>query len=58
MSLTNTQDPNKYKFFALFKDWPRIENPKVHFPLEDPANLKATVDSEQVALQQLKKVIK
>ncbi|RPH93627.1 aminotransferase class III-fold pyridoxal phosphate-dependent enzyme, partial [candidate division KSB1 bacterium] len=30
MSLTNTADPNKHKFFAKF-DWPRIVNPKITF---------------------------
>ncbi|PJB84011.1 MAG: L-lysine 6-transaminase [Acidobacteria bacterium CG_4_9_14_3_um_filter_49_7] len=31
MSLTNT-DPTKTKFFPQF-DWPRVSNPKIHFPL-------------------------
>jgi len=30
LSLTNT-DPKKYMYFPLFKDWPRVDNPKVRF---------------------------
>ncbi|MEJ2689651.1 MAG: aminotransferase class III-fold pyridoxal phosphate-dependent enzyme, partial [Deltaproteobacteria bacterium] len=33
MSLTNTFDPRKTKYFPKF-DWPRIINPKVTFPLD------------------------
>jgi L-lysine 6-transaminase len=52
MSLTNTADPNKYKFFAKF-DWPRIVNPKVTFPLTE-GNLEAVEKVEQLALAQIK----
>ncbi|NIA23274.1 MAG: L-lysine 6-transaminase [Proteobacteria bacterium] len=34
ISLTNTFDPRKTKFFPQF-DWPRITNPKITFPLEE-----------------------
>lgn len=34
LSLTNTADPRKTQFFPAF-DWPRIDNPKVVFPLEE-----------------------
>ncbi len=40
MSLTNT-DPKKIMYFPKF-DWPRIENPKLSFPL----NSKSTTDVE------------
>ena len=30
LSLTNTADPNKYRFFPKF-DWPRVHNPKAKF---------------------------
>jgi L-lysine 6-transaminase len=49
MSLTNTSDPNKYMYFPLF-EWPRIENPKAHFPLEDPENLAKTRAAESRAV--------
>jgi len=32
LSLTNTYDPRKYKYFPKF-DWPRVENPKLRFPI-------------------------
>ncbi|HYC61434.1 MAG TPA: L-lysine 6-transaminase [Thermoanaerobaculia bacterium] len=54
LSLTNT-DPKKTMYFPKF-DWPRIENPKIHFP--------ATADSladaerrEQIALEQAKQFL-
>ncbi len=34
LSLTNTADPRKTQYFPKF-NWPRIENPKIHFPLTD-----------------------
>ncbi|HEY3293903.1 MAG TPA: L-lysine 6-transaminase [bacterium] len=52
MSLTNTADPNKYKFFAKF-DWPRIVNPKVTFPLTE-GNLEAVEKVERLAIAQMK----
>jgi L-lysine 6-transaminase len=52
MSLTNTADPNKYKFFAKF-DWPRIVNPKVKFPLTE-GNLEAVERTEELAINQIK----
>ena len=33
VSLTNTADPNKHKFFAKF-DWPRVVNPESHLPAD------------------------
>jgi len=48
MSLTNTSDPKKYMYFPLF-DWPRIENPKAHFPLEGD-NLTKTRAAEARAI--------
>lgn len=34
LSLTNTFDPKKTKYFPKF-DWPRLENPKLEFPVTD-----------------------
>ncbi len=34
LSLTNTADPRKYQYFPKF-DWPRIETPKLRFPVDD-----------------------
>jgi L-lysine 6-transaminase len=34
LSLTNTADPRKTQYFPKF-DWPRIDNPKLRFPIDD-----------------------
>jgi len=53
MSLTNTADPRKTMYYPKF-DWPRISNPKVHFPLD--AEEKARVaEAEERALLQAKR---
>jgi L-lysine 6-transaminase len=54
LSLTNT-DPRKTQYFPKF-DWPRIENPKIHFP----ATADALADAErreQVALDQARQFL-
>lgn len=55
LSMTNTFDPNKTKLFAKF-DWPRIENPKITFPLEGE-NLKAVMEAEKRAITQMEEVL-
>ncbi len=50
LSLTNT-DPVKIRYFPKF-DWPRVENPKVTFPLEGE-NLSAVEAAEERALSQI-----
>ncbi len=52
VSMTNTADPNKHKYFAKF-DWPRIVNPKVTFPLTE-GNLEQVERTEQLAVNQIK----
>jgi L-lysine 6-transaminase len=49
MSLTNT-DPAKVLFFPKF-DWPRVDNPKITFPLEQ--NLAEVEAAEQRAILQI-----
>ena len=56
MSLTNTADPNKYKYFAKF-DWPRIVNPKITFPLTE-GNLEQVEQREKLAIGQIKTAFK
>ncbi|MFT4204769.1 MAG: L-lysine 6-transaminase [Chitinophagaceae bacterium] len=51
LSLTNTSDSRKYMYFPKF-DWPRIINPKLHFPLAD-ASLEQTKALEKQAFQQI-----
>lgn len=53
LSLTNTADPRKTKHFPKF-DWPRIENPKIHFPL-DAAEQERVAEAEARALRQAKR---
>ncbi|ABA89681.1 L-lysine 6-aminotransferase [Syntrophotalea carbinolica DSM 2380] len=48
LSLTNTFDPRKTRFFPKF-DWPRIVNPKLTFPL-DAENLAQVKTLENEAL--------
>ncbi len=53
MSLTNT-DPTKVDLYPKF-DWPRIDNPKVTFPLED--HLDEVIEAEKKAIAQIEKAI-
>jgi len=55
MSLTNTSDPNKYLYFPLFTDWPRVENPKALFPLVG-RNLQLTQEAERRSIAQIKEI--
>ena len=51
LSLTNTSDPWKTKYFPKF-DWPRILNPKITFPLAD--HLEQVEHLETQALDEAK----
>ena len=53
MSLTNTADPRKTMYFPKF-DWPRITNPKIHFPLDED-EVERVAAEEQKALDQAKR---
>lgn len=44
LSLTNTFDPRKYLHFPKF-DWPRISNPKLSFPMDEPAIERAEAEA-------------
>lgn len=52
MSLTNTL-PEKIKYFPKF-DWPRIENPKMIFPMEGE-NEQTVIENEKRAILQAEK---
>jgi L-lysine 6-transaminase len=54
MSLTNT-DPVKTMYFPKF-DWPRIDNPKLRYPLT-AENIAATIEAEDMAILQIKDAI-
>ncbi|HYI10827.1 MAG TPA: L-lysine 6-transaminase [Thermoanaerobaculia bacterium] len=55
LSLTNTADPRKTQYFPKF-DWPRVDNPKLRFPLTDE-NLADAARREQAALDQAKQFL-
>ena len=52
MSLTDSPDPRKVKYYPIF-DWPRISNPKIHFPMDEAA----VADAEKKAIQEIKNAI-
>lgn len=52
LSLTNTADPRKTQHFPKF-DWPRITNPRLHFPVTDDERVRVEVH-EARALRQAK----
>ena len=54
MSLTDSPDPRKTLYFPQF-DWPRIDNPKINFPLDQ--NLDLVIEREKHAINQIKDVI-
>ncbi|HOO62989.1 MAG TPA: aminotransferase class III-fold pyridoxal phosphate-dependent enzyme, partial [Synergistaceae bacterium] len=54
LTVTNTNDPNKYQYFAQF-DWPRVLNPKIVFPLEE--NLGIVEWMERTSLNQLTRLL-
>jgi L-lysine 6-transaminase len=55
LSVTNTADPNKIRYFPKF-DWPRILNPKMRFPMEGE-NLQATLEDERAAMHEIERVL-
>ena len=55
LSLTNTYNPDKTQYFPKF-DWPRIENPKLRFPV-DQAEEQRVSKAEILALDQIKQSI-
>ena len=55
LSMTNTSDPRKYMYFPRF-DWPRVTNPKLHFPLTDES-LNNTIKLEQQSILEIKTAI-
>jgi len=56
LSLTNTSDPRKYMYFPKF-GWPRIINPKLHFPLTEES-LNQTIHLEKEALSNIENALK
>jgi L-lysine 6-transaminase len=52
VGMTNTADPRKYELFAHF-DWPRVPNPKLHFPVTD-AELARVAQAERESLDAIR----
>lgn len=52
VSMTNTSDPNKYKYFARF-EWPRVLSPAITFP-QTEGNLEEVERLEKLSLNQIK----
>ncbi len=55
LSLTNTTDPRKTMYFPKF-DWPRIDIPKLSFPITDIV-LENIKKNEKIAIDQIKSAI-
>ena len=55
LSLTNTFNPDKTKYFPKF-EWPRIDNPKLFFPV-DRAERQRVAEAESQALTQIRNAI-
>ncbi len=55
LSLTNTADPRKYKFFPKFRDWPRIHCPKAIFNKKGEPE---SYDNEELAISQINEAVK
>ncbi|MFL7813254.1 MAG: L-lysine 6-transaminase [Anaerolineales bacterium] len=56
LSLTNTSDPRKYMYFPKF-DWPRVVNPKLHFPVTEES-LACVKEAEEIAYAQIMTALK
>ena len=55
ISMTNTADPRKIQYFPKFP-WPRIVNPKIHFPLDEESE-RSVVELERRAVEQIKQAL-
>ena len=56
LSLTNTHDPRKTMYFPMF-DWPRIDNPKIDFSLDEPERTRDVAQREKQAIEQIQRTI-
>lgn len=57
VSLTNTADPRKYMYFPRHLDWPRIDNPKMRFPLT-PEVLAEIEQAERRSVAQMEEAFR
>jgi L-lysine 6-transaminase len=54
ISMTNTADPRKTMYFPKF-DWPRIDNPKLRFPVA--SHVDEVIAAEKEAVRQIEKAV-
>ena len=55
LTLTNTFDPRKTKYFPKFKNWPRVLNPKIRFPVGE--NIEQIALAEEQSISQIDEAI-
>jgi len=53
LSLTNTADPRKYKYYPKF-DWPRINSPGINFNLPEPERWELCAEQEALAVEEIR----
>ncbi|MGE3063560.1 MAG: L-lysine 6-transaminase [bacterium] len=56
LSLTNTFDPRKTKYFPKF-EWPRVESPALRFPIDEKEIARVAKEEEKI-LNEIKQIIK
>ena len=56
LTLTNTFDPNKTKYFPKFDDWFKVNNPAITFPLEGE-NIAKVEAAEKESLARIEKIL-
>jgi L-lysine 6-transaminase len=56
MSLTDPWDPRKVQYYPKF-DWPRIDNPKLDFALQEPERTADVASREKQALRQIEEAV-
>ena len=55
VSMTNTHQSNKYKYFAKF-NWPRVSSPALSFPLTNEV-IEKTMELEKQCVQEIKNAL-
>ncbi|HEX2165048.1 MAG TPA: L-lysine 6-transaminase [Thermoanaerobaculia bacterium] len=56
LSVTNTADPKKTQYFPKFADWPRVENPKLRFPVT-PEVIAEVEAAERRAVAEIERAV-
>lgn len=56
LSVTNTDDARKYKYFPKF-DWPRISSPGINFSMPEPERWESCAVEEERAVDEIRRAI-